>query len=410
MTSVGFSRPFNAVLFFAAVSVAAVQPAQAQTYTVLHSFAGPPNDGAFANAELIQDTAGNFYGTTNQGGTDDGGTIFKLDQTGVVTILHSFIGNDGAFPDGGLLRDAEGNFYGVTSTGGPAGLGTVFKLDTSNTLKTLHSFIGNLNGAGDGDAPRSRLVTLSGDLYGITTLGGGSANCKGGCGTIYKMTKGGTETVLYRFTGGADGANPQGIIRDSAGNLYGVASSGGAGAGTVWKLDTAGVFSTLYSFTGGADGGTPMGRLIRDSRNGALRGVAASGGDPTCNCGVVYSLDTSGNERVIHKFFGRGGGAGPLVGLLDLGGVLYGTTASGGDLTCSPPGGCGALYRIGRTGQYTVLHKFAGPAGADGAYEPFGGLMLGADGSIYGATWYGGTGTGCEGPFPGCGVIFKYTP
>lgn len=285
----------------------------------------------------------------------------------------------------------------------------MFKLDTNNTLKTLHSFIGNLNGAGDGQGPRARLVTRNGDLYGITAFGGGSTNCNDGCGTIFKMTTGGTETVLYRFTGGSDGANPQGVIRDSEGNLYGIASSGGTGEGTVWKLDTLGVFTVLYSFTGGADGGKPMGRLIRDT-NGNIHGVTASGGDATCNCGVVFRLDANGNETILHKFFGYGGGFEGFVGLLDVGGTLYGTTLSGGDPTCNSGGGCGVLYQIGKTGQYAVLHRFAGATTRDGAYNIFGSLSLGADGSIYGATWYGGAGTSCSGSIPGCGVIFKYTP
>ena len=99
-----------------------------------------------------------------------------------------------------------------------------------------------------------------------------------------------------------------------------------------------------------------------------------------------------------------------FVGLLDVGGTLYGTTILGGDLTCDPPNGCGVLYQIGKTGQYTVLHRFGGSAAGDGNYTLFGGLTLGADGGIYGATYYGGTGTACIGSFPGCGVIFKYTP
>lgn len=392
------------LLFVLAITPGATQ---AQTYTVLHNFAGGTKDGSFANGELIQDASGNLYGTTLEGGTANAGVIFKLDPSGVVTILHDFSGgSDGARPEGGLLRDPQGNFYGMTSTGGFGGGGTVFKLDTSNTLKTLFSF-----GLGDtGAGPRSRLVTTNGYLYAITTFGG-SPNCKNGCGLIFRMTQGGTETVLYRFTGGTDGAYPQGLIRDSAGNLYGVAMTNitAPGAGTVFKLDTAGAFTVLYTFTGGADGGTPMGRLIRDT-NGIIHGVTASGGDSTCHCGVVFRLDTSGNEAVIHKFFGHGGGTEPFVGLLDVGGALYGTTLFGGDLTCDSPNGCGVLYQIGNTGHYTVLHGFGGSTAGDGDYNPFGGLTLGMDGSIYGATWYGGTGTGCNGSFPGCGVVFKYTP
>jgi uncharacterized repeat protein (TIGR03803 family) len=374
--------------------------AQAQTYRVVHIFAGKPTDGAFANGELTHDSAGNFYGTTVDGGDNGVGTVFKMDSTGNVTILHSFANDfNGDQPYGGLLLDGQGNLYGTTLED------TVFRLDLSNDiLKTLHEFgIGN-----DGGGIVSRMVTIDGDLYFVT--GSGGANCvNSGCGRILKMTKGGTETVLYTFTGGADGARPQGLVRDSAGNLYGVASTNftAPGAGTVFKFDTAGVFTVLYTFTGGADGGSPMGRLTIDG-NGNLHGVTGYGGDSKCNCGVVFRLDRSGHETVVHKFFGGGGGSYPVVGLLDVAGVLYGMTGGGGNLTCVSANGCGVLYQIGKTGQYTVIHRFVGQAAGDGASPRFGALTLGADGSIYGATWWGGA--SCVEEALGCGVIFKYTP
>lgn len=402
-------RSWKVILRVASLCFLATLAVHAQTYTVIYSFAGEPNDGAFANGELTQDASGNFYGTTKEGGIGNGGTIFKLDSSGVESTLQSFGApnvNAGGFPEGGLLFDTEGNLYGTTTQGGPGGgAGTVFKFATNNTLKALHTF-----GLGeDGGQPESRLVTINGDLYGVTLDGG----------SIFKMTKGGTETILHSFTGGADGGFPRGLIRDSAGNLYGVASIGGAadvtcinnkGCGTVWEFDTSGVFTVIYTFTGKADGGYPVGRLILNTADGSLRGTTEVGGDPTCDCGVVFRVDSNGNETVLHKFFGQGGGEGPSTGLLDVDGTLYGTTASGGDPACDSGGGCGVLYEIGKTGQYTVLHRFGGAAVGDGAENEIGGLTLGADGSIYGATWYGGTGTCTSGSLPGCGVVFKYTP
>jgi uncharacterized repeat protein (TIGR03803 family) len=245
----GVARFLAMKLLFAGVCMAVAQSAQAQTYTVVYSFAGPPRDGAFANGELIQDADGNLYVTTLEGGTNNRGTIFKLDSSGVETILYNFTGGaDGGFPTGGLLRDTEGNLYGTTSMAGNNGGGTVFELDINNKLRTIFKF----GLAETGNSPQSRLVTNKGELYGVTA-GGGILGCNIRCGIIYKVTKGGTETVLYSFTGGADGAYPWNLIRDSAGNLYGVAlSATNVNAGTVWKLDT----------TGGADGGTPLGRLI----------------------------------------------------------------------------------------------------------------------------------------------------
>lgn len=409
------SRFFSATFCFAALCSLFITPAQAQTYSVVYSFVGAPNDGARPNGELVQAADGSLYGTTEVGGastltnpSSSAGVIFKLDPSGVETIVQSFGAanvNAGAYPEGGLLLDTEGNFFGTTTSAGPGGGGgTVFKFDTDNLLKSLHTF-----GFGtDGTAPLSRLVTNDGDLYGVTV--GGNSGC--GCGTIFKMTKGGTETILYRFTGGADGADPQGLIRDSAGNLYGVArlNLSATGAGTVWKLDTSETFSVLYTFTGGADGGQPVGRLIRDG-SGNIHGVTLTGGDPTCNCGVVFRLDATGHQTVLHKFFGYGGGSNPFVGLLDVAGVLYGTTLDGGDEACSlPDQGCGVLYQIAKTGQYTVLHRFAGSPAGDGDSSTIGALSLGSDGSIYGSPWYGGTGPCTDGFHAGCGVIFKYTP
>ncbi len=388
------------VAVIAAMTLAIPQPAQAQTYTVLHEFAGKPTDGAFANGELTHDSAGNFYGTTLVGGANGFGTVFKMDPSGEITILHSFAEYDsnGLYPEAGLLLDEQDNLYGTTPE-------AVFRLSPENDMiKRLHMFgLGN-----DGGGTRSRMVTNKGDLYFVTPGADGDV-CSdlGDCGRILKMTKGGTETVLYAFTGGADGAIPEGLVRDSAGNLYGVALTNvtAQGAGTVFTLDTAGVFTVLYTFTGGADGGTPVGRLTIDA-NGNLHGVTRSGGDPTCNCGVVFRLDSSGHETVVHKFFGGGGGSVPLVGLLDVGGVLYGTTAGGGDVACS--GGCGVLYEISKTGKYTVLHRFGGLAGNNGAGSISGALTLGSDGSIYGATYSGGI--SCTENNQGCGTIFKYTP
>jgi uncharacterized repeat protein (TIGR03803 family) len=227
-------------------------------------------------------------------------------------------------------------------------------------------------------------------------------------------------TILYRFddgpNGGGKGLNPaSGLIRDSAGNLYGVASGGGEnGGGTVFKLDTSDVFSVLYSFPSilGSDGGAPLGRLTRDDQDGSLRGVATSGGDASCLCGVIFRVNAAGEETVIHDFFGNGGGSLPAAGLLDLGGVLYGTTDAGGDSSCAPLNhGCGVLYQVDRSGKYAVLHRFAGPAAGDGAYNS-NELIRGEDGSVYGVTNFGGTGTNCEpnGVIGGCGTIFKYTP
>jgi uncharacterized repeat protein (TIGR03803 family) len=385
----------------AAMTLAAAEPAPAQTYTVDVNFGVGMTRPIVAapNGDLVQDAAGNLYGTTD---LNWGGLVFKLDPSDVLTVLEPLTcdADNGCHPVAGLFGDTNGDLYGTT-TGGANTCGTIFKLDTNDVLTVLKRFF--LCGAG-GASPNSQLVSMNGELYG-TTLHGGTNGCTndGGCGTIFKISKSGVARVLYRITGGADGAYPQSLIRDVEGNLYGVAYRGGSNnVGTVFKFDTAGAFTVLHTFGVGSisDGGNPVGKLTRNSANGSLTGATRSGG--TAGLGVVYRVDAAGNETIIHNFFGREGGASPTAGVLEVDGILYGTTEYGGDLSCVVKGGrgCGVLYQIGKTGEYTVLHQFGGEPG-DGALPFQGGLTLGTDGSIYGATREGGA---C------CGTIFKYTP
>ena len=160
-----------------------------------------------------------------------------------------------AIPYGGLIRDSKGNLYGTTNGGGASGAGVVFKVDTSGNETVLYSF----TGGADGGYPLAGVIRDSaGNLYGTTNGGGAS-----GAGVVFKVDTSGNETVLYSFTGGADGGFPLWVVlaRDSAGNLYGTTAGGGAsGAGVVFKVDTSGNETVLYSFTGGADGGNPVRR------------------------------------------------------------------------------------------------------------------------------------------------------
>lgn len=401
-------RSISFAVVLALMTIAAAHSAQAQTYTVVHNFAGEPNDGSDPLGGLVEDSADNLYGTTAHGGAFNGGTIFKLDSAGNETVLYSFAGeSDGNLPQGNLFRDPSGNLYGTASEGGAAtcACGTIFELNTSHALTALHSF----QGGSDGSQPSGGLVSINGMLYGSTQFGGGAgcstSGSNSGCGTIFKVTKGGKETVLYRFTGEADGFEPSGLIRDPAGNVYGVTIAGASNFGTLFKLDTANHFTVLHTFTGGSDGGGPSGRLIQDV-NGNIHGVTQGGGDPICQCGVIFRLDAAGNYKVLHTFISRTNGAEPLTAPLDDAGTLYGTTGYGGDLNCLVKGtGCGVLYMIGKSGTYSVLHRFT--AGGDGEV-PISQLTVGADGSIYGTTAGGGSDTTCGSI--GCGTIFKYTP
>ena len=153
------------------------------TLNVLHNFTGP--DGAVPHGVLITDAAGNLYGTTHNGGTSGYGTVFQLTPSGALNVLHSFIGGgDGAYPEAGLIADMAGNLYGTTYGGGPGGQGTVFQLTPAGTLYVLYSF----TGGSDGGRPGADLIAdAAGNLYGTTSSGGATASCPGGCGTVFEL-------------------------------------------------------------------------------------------------------------------------------------------------------------------------------------------------------------------------------
>jgi uncharacterized repeat protein (TIGR03803 family) len=227
--------------------------------TVLHTFEGAAHgDGAGPGSLLVQDGLGNLYGTTINGGDanciahyyEPGcGTVFKIDTAGHETVLYRFTGanGDGELPSGVIL-DAQGNLYGTTAFGGTYQYGTVFRVDPSGNETILYSFQGA--GVGDGAIGGSGLTRDSqGNLYGTTDDGGnlGCSNQAPGCGTVFKLSASGQETVLYRFTGtNGDGFPYSTLILDNAGNLYGLA--GIEGIGTAFKLDTSGHETVLYSF------------------------------------------------------------------------------------------------------------------------------------------------------------------
>ena len=349
--------------------------------TVLHSFTDGA-DGAYpAWAGLVLDSSGNVYGTTGNGGVANAGTVFEVDSSGNETVIASFPGSaDGSNPYAGLIRDSSGNFYGTASTGGASGWGIVYKLDTTGHETVLYTF----TGGADGGEPRSGVVRDSaGNMYGTTYSGGAS-----GWGTVYKLDSTGNETVLHSFTLGVDGGFPVGgVILDSAGNLYGTTLCGVAsGSGLVFEIDPAGIETELYSFTGGADGGYPYAGVARDSA-GNLYGTGNIGG--ASSLGVVFKVDTSGTETVLHSFGGADGSS-PYSGvILDSSGNLYGTTYYGG------ANSLGAVYKVDSTGVETVLYSFDY---TDGGY-PEAGVIRDSAGNLYGTTYQGGA--------TGLGTVFK---
>jgi uncharacterized repeat protein (TIGR03803 family) len=380
------------------LAVFAARSAEGQTLTVLYNFTGSP-DGAAPVAGVVRDSEGNLYGTTLVGGNNSG-TVFEVSANGTETILHSFRGKrDGSEPWAGLVRDPQGNLYGTTAYGGAFNFGVVFEVTKAGKERVLYSFAG----LPDGQHPMAGLVRdAAGNFYGTTSAGGGgNCNYGAGCGTVFMLSNTGTETVLHSFAGGTmDGASPvAGLVRDASGNLYGTTYGGGAsGLGTVFKVDPPGQETVLYSFAGyPTDGENPAAGLIWHAGN--LYGTTSAGG--AYSYGTVFRVTKTGRESVLYSFGGTSSdGRNPAAGLVgDAVGNLYGTTQAGGGTVCAGEG-CGTLFKLTKRGKETVLCAFA--AGND-ASIPLAGVILDAEGNLYGTTSNGGT---ARGP----GTLFKLTP
>jgi uncharacterized repeat protein (TIGR03803 family) len=383
------------LLWSAVLTTAIVPEAVSAGETTLYAFKESAKTGYFPVGGLFEDSSGNLYGTTS-----DDGAVFKLAPSGKLTVLASLDGNSYA----GLVTDTHGNFYGTTFDGGNPNQGTVFKVTAKGKATELYDFLGGSDGA----SPYGPLLIDAQDnLYGTTYSGGGSANCSSGCGTVFKVTPGGKESVLYAFQGGADGAHPgAGLIADAQGNFYGttVVGGGSCNCGTVFKIAPSGAETVLHIFTSGNDGAQPAAALIADAQ-GNLYGTTELGG--SAGGGTVFKIASNGTESILHAFGQSGDGNTPQSPLLaDQQGNLYGTTQLGGTF------GFGTLYEVAPNGTETLLHQFAGGGKGDGAW-PYAGLISDNSGNFYGATLAGGNTRNCFAQnthLKGCGSIFKLTP
>jgi uncharacterized repeat protein (TIGR03803 family) len=372
------------------LGLGATESAQAQTFTLLYTFAGPP-DGSGTVAPLVRDAVGNLYGTAGGGSLGCSyeqkypcGIVFKVDSSGNETVLYRFTGGaDGDSPVSGVILDAVDKLYGTTAGEAFSGPGTIFKLDpVARTFTLLHS-IGSNAGL---------VMDVAGNLYGSTSEG------------IFKLDPA-TDTFTVLAAGVQSDTT---LARDAAGNLYGTTQTGGitggvcgsTGCGLVFKLDTTFNYTVLYSFTGaGNDGFNPAGGIVLDAA-GNLYGTTLFGGPANCldannnavSCGTVFKLSPAGLETVFDLTAGYNP-RGSLV--LDAAGNIYGTTyflnpnfASGG-----------LVFEMSPAGVETVLHTFANLPDGLG---PFGGMVLDASGNLYGTTSYGGPST--------LGTVFKIDP
>ncbi len=404
----------------------ASQPAQAQTFHVLHTFNGG-TDGEQPEAGLTMDRAGNLYGTAQLGGIAyDGngyGTVFQLKHRGsgwIFAPLYSFTGgDDGIYPIARVILGPNGTLYGTTYEGGagcsPVDCGTVFNVRPRPTpcpsvlCPWTESVVYNFHNSPDGANPFSGdlIFDQAGNIYG-TTYGGGNQN-----GVVYELTPSGsgwTESILYAFSSsGDDGANPfSGVIFDNAGNLYGTTFAGGSsGYGAVYQLVPSHggwTENVLYSFQPGNDGSGPSAGLIFDA-SGNLYGATAIGGSG--GGGTVFKLTPSGGSwtySTLYNFAGTCCECGPRATLvMDGAGNLYGTTACDGRFQF------GSIFKLTPTPQppwtYTSLHDFTDFE--DGA-NPTSNVLLDASGNLYG-TASGGGDFNC-GLGNGCGVVWEITP
>ena len=319
-------------------------------------------------------------------------------------VIFSFEEDDGEYADTDLETDSAGNIYGTTVLGGDHGSGTVFQLSpTPNGWEhtVLYSFTG---GADGGEPYKGVTIDRRGNLYG-TAVTGGSGGCEGGCGLVYKLTKSGgmwNQTVIYAFTGSDDGSGPGARVTiDRSGDIYGMTPTGGTdGVGTIYKLHPHGGswdFQVIHTFTGGADGASgSAGRMLVS--HGRLYGAATTGG--LYGSGVVFELTpTTVGEwdfRALYSFHGQPDGSFPYGALLRVSGKIYGTTYYGGE------NGIGAVYELSPrlVGEWDGRVIYSFQTESDGN-SPISNLVRDALGNLYGTTSEGGLGSG---------TIFKLTP
>ena len=349
--------------------------------TVAYSFCSQSNctDGNFPYAGLV-DVNGTLYGTTGSGGANNGGTVFALDpKTGTETVLYSFCSQqncaDGEGPNTDLI-DVNGTLYGMTFAGGSGSVscagyacGVIYSLDPkSGAEKVLYSFCSKKN-CTDGAIPYASLIDVKGTLYGTTSEGGSQTSCGYtiGCGAAVALDlNNGAEKVLYSFCSQqncADGYLPTARLIDVKGTLYGTTYYGGGtkSSGVVFALDpNTGAQTIVYTFCSlqsCTDGGGPFAGLI--DANGTLYGTTNLGG-ANCEtgggigCGTVFALDAkTGAEKVLYSFCRQQDctdGQGSFAGLIDVRGILYGATYTGGSNTSCYEFhglfGCGTVFAL----------------------------------------------------------------
>jgi uncharacterized repeat protein (TIGR03803 family) len=357
----------------AALVLVAAMTVQAQTYTDLYNFGLNPGDPVQPQpANIVQGRDGNLYSTTERGGTNGVGTVFKVTPTGDLSVLYSFgfQSGQGQFPTGGLTLGTDGDLYGSTQAGGSLGMGTVYKITPTGTLTVLHNFAGS-----DGSAPYAPPVQgVDGNFYGTTISGG--VNNKG---TVYKMTPAGQLITLHSFNS-TDGSGPlAALVQGTDGEFFGTTIGGGTNLmGTVFKITSTGQLTILHEFdsTDGANPDTPL--VI--GQDGDLYGTTTMGGAEMG--GAIFKITNVGQFTPVYSFLPGPDGTDPECGMvLATDGNFYGTAFMGGN------NNGGTIYGITPNGTYSVAYTFNGTEGCC----PFVTPTQHTSGLLYGDTYAGGT-------------------
>jgi len=327
-----------------------------------------------------------------------------------LTTLVNFDGTNGNTPQGALTQGADGDFYGTTSYGGesfcqPPGCGTVYKVTPKGTLTTLYDFCSKAKCAGGAEPLGSLAQSADGDFYGVTSSGGGTNQE----GTVYKVSRGGRLTTLYRFCSlyrCRDGQFPDGgLVQAPNGDFYGTTEWGGASnAGTVFKITPAGFLTTIYDFcslSDCSDGVAPNGALVQ-APNGNFYGETTQSGIDRIGFGTIFEITPRG-KLTTRLTFDDTDGAYPVGGLVQgRHGFLYGVTGGGGSGTGPNCNGCGTVFQITPAGKLTTLHNFCSVSNCADGWDPVGPLVPAANGNLYGATRSGGVNL--------AGTLFEITP
>jgi len=348
-------------------------PLASATYDTLYRFKGSPIDGATPIANPIF-FDGNLFGVTFKGGSAGYGTVFEISPSGVEKTLHNFTDNGDAANPASALVPANGLLYGTATSGGTCGEGAVYTIDPIlGTERLIHSF-GSIDGGcpftNDGIYPYAGLLQVGTTFYGTTKVGGANY-----VGTVFSISPTGSETTLYSFgSAPGDGQLPYGTLINVGGTLFGTTARGGLhGHGSIYAISPAGVEHVIYSFPNDKKTGMdPYGALL--NLDGVLYGTTRDGG--AFGLGTIFAVTTAGAERVVHSF-ATTDGANPYGNLVAHNGLLYGSTFYGGDTL-----GYGTIFSMTTAGRESILHTFTGIS--DGAHP--GGGLLSTNSAIIGAT------------------------